>query len=52
MCLCDKCRFYNKCYPRELDSYMVDLQKCEMELDGYPCYEELTINEMFAEKED
>jgi hypothetical protein len=50
MHICDKCRFYNKCYPKNIDSYDESMKKAETELGGCPMYKELTIDEMFADK--
>lgn len=50
MYTCDKCRFYNKCYPKTMNAYDERLGKAEVEIGGCPMYKELTIDEMFADE--
>lgn len=50
MYTCDKCRFYNKCYPKTMNAYDECLGKAEVEIGGCPMYKELTIDEMFADE--
>lgn len=46
MHICDTCRYYNKCYPKTMNTYDEFIKKVEVELGGCPCYDELTINEL------
>ena len=46
MRICDKCREYNKCFPKYIDPCKEALLKVEVEIGGCPCYKELTLEEM------
>lgn len=46
MCFCDKCRFYNKCFPKTMNAYDECIKKVDVELGGCSDYDELTINEL------
>lgn len=45
MHICDKCRKYNQCYPK--NGVANEFKRADIELGGCPNYRELTLKEMF-----
>ena len=49
MCICDKCKEYDKCFPKDISPDKEALLRVEVEIGGCPCYKELTLEEMFRD---
>ena len=49
---CDKCKRYNKCYPRTMSRKQAEAQR--QNVSDFKCrlFEELTVKEMFVKKEE
>lgn len=49
---CDKCKRYNKCYPRTMSRKQEEAQRQNVSDFGCRLFEELTVKEMFVKKEE
>nr|DAJ97157.1 MAG TPA: hypothetical protein [Caudoviricetes sp.] len=49
---CDKCKRYNKCYPRTMSRKQEEAQRQHVSDFGCRLFEELTVQEMFVKKEE